>query len=259
VEKRTAKIKVMIFDTHLKKEKTGTLSIAALVAIPAFSFSFRVSLLLIPALDRLLQKTGSISPLCSVIKLRDSCTGLPSVWLYMILPPLPADAARLCEELAAPPLLVRHLTLVHAAAAELLDGLAAMFPGLDLDRDAILFGSATHDLAKTLHQHELTGPGHQHESDGPALLEQHGVPRRIARLARTHGRWRDVDDLETLIVALADSIWCGRRVEELESKFTTTLAATLGEEPWQVWAKLDAVCEEIAEKGEERLAWQATT
>lgn len=169
--------------------------------------------------------------------------------------PLPPDAARLCEVLAAPPLLVRHLTLVHAAAVELLDGLAANFPGLVVDRGAVLFGAATHDLGKVLHPGELTGPGDKHEVDGPGLLEQHGVSPRLARFARTHGRWREVDDVEDLIVALADNVWCGRRVEELETKVAAVLAAT-GMEQWEAWARLDGVCEEIASRGEARLAWQ---
>lgn len=175
----------------------------------------------------------------------------------MFLPSLPPDAACLCGELQAPPLLVRHLTLVHAAAVELLDGLAADFPGLVLDRDAILFGAAVHDAAKALHPAELTGPGNQHEEDGSALLEQHGVPPRLARFARTHGRWNEVDDLEDLIVALADSIWCGRRIEELEAMVVAILAGKTGLEPWAAMMKLDAVCEEIASRGEARLAFQA--
>lgn len=168
--------------------------------------------------------------------------------------PLPPDAARLCEELAAPTLLVRHLFLVHAAAVELLDGIAAVFPGLVLDRDAIRFGAATHDVGKVLHPHELTGPGDQHEIDGPALLEQHGVSPRLARFARTHGRWRETDDLEDLIVALADSIWCGRRVGQLETKVAAKLGVATGVAEWAAWSRLDAVCSQIASRGEERLA-----
>lgn len=174
----------------------------------------------------------------------------------MILPSLPPEAARLCEELLAPPLLVRHLILVHAVAIELLEALAASFPGLVLDRDAVLFGAASHDLGKVLHPDELTGPGNKHEDDGPGLLIKHGVPPRLARFSRTHGRWRETDDLEDLIVALADNVWCGRRVEELETKVAAILAAVAGVETWKAWSKLDADCEQIASRSDERLAWQ---
>lgn len=175
--------------------------------------------------------------------------------LYMTPLPLPREAARLCEELQAPPLLVRHLIVVHAAAVELLDALAASFPGMVVDRAAILLGASLHDIGKTLHPGELTGPGNQHEADGPALLEQHGVPPWLARFARTHGRWHEADDLEDLLVAIADNIWCGRRVDELEEKVTAILATRTGQEQWSAMMKLDAVCEEIASRGEARLAW----
>lgn len=187
--------------------------------------------------------------------------GTPSpaffLWLYMTPLPLPPDAVRLCEALAAPALLIRHLALVHAAAVELLDGLTASFPGLVLDRDAILFGAATHDIGKVLHPEELFGPGNQHEEDGPGLLEQHGVPPRLAHFARSHGRWHEVEDLEDLLVALADNIWRGRRVEELEAKVAAVLAIAVDVDQWMAWSKLDAICEKIASRGEQRLAIQA--
>lgn len=173
--------------------------------------------------------------------------------------PLPSDAARLCEELAAPALLARHLILVYTAAVELLDGLAVAIPGLVLNRATILFGAAIHDLGKVLHAEELTGPGNKHENDGPGLIEQHGVPPRLARFARSHGRWRETDDLEDLFVALADAIWCGRRVGELEAKVAAILAAATGVEEWAVWSRLDAVCSEIASHSDDWLAWQART
>lgn len=175
----------------------------------------------------------------------------------MLLPPLPPDAARLCVHLRAPPLLVRHLTLVHAVAIELLDALTASFLGLVVDREAVLFGAATHDFGKTLHLGELTGPGSQHEEDGPSLLIEHGVPPRLGRFAGSHGRWRETDDLEDLLVSLSDAVWCGRRVEELEAKITASLSAGLGVDRWAAWSRLDAVCEMIASRGEQRLAIQA--
>jgi putative nucleotidyltransferase with HDIG domain len=175
----------------------------------------------------------------------------------MLLPSLPADAARLCDELRAPPLLVRHLVLVHHTAVELVDGLATAFPGLVVDDEAVLLGASLHDIGKVLHPGELVCSGRQHEDDGPGLLEQHGVPLKLARFSRTHGRWHEVDDIEDLLVAVADNIWRGRRVEQLETKVAAILAAKVGVESWAAWSRLDAVCEEIASKGEQRLAWQS--
>jgi hypothetical protein len=57
-------------------------------------------------------------------------------------------------------------------------------------------------------------------------------------------------------VSLADNIWRGRRLDELEAKVTAMLAAATGVESWAAWMKFDALCEEIASKGEERLTWQ---
>jgi hypothetical protein len=148
----------------------------------------------------------------------------------MLLPSLPPIAAGLCEKLAAPSLLVRHLILVHAAAVELLDGLHAAFPDLVVDCGAVLLGASLHDIGKVLHPGELTGPGNQHERDGPGLLIENGVPPRLARFARTHGRWRDVNDLEDLFVAVADNVWRGRRVDELETKVALIVAAATGVE-----------------------------
>lgn len=170
--------------------------------------------------------------------------------------PLPPDAAHLCTELAAPPLLIRHLVLVHAAAVELVGGLTANFPQLDIDRTAVLFGSATHDIGKTLHPNELTGAGDLHERDGPGLLIQHGVSPRLAQFARTHGRWQESDDLEDLVVALSDSLWCGRCQGELQMKVVGVLAGSLGLKEWRVWDRVDSICEGIASRGEERLVWQ---
>lgn len=175
----------------------------------------------------------------------------------MTFPDIPADAIRLCNELNAPPLLVRHLILVHSAAVELLDRLAESFPGLPINRESVLFGAATHDLGKVKNPNELSGPGNRHETDGPKLLEQHGVPPRKARFARTHGRWLEIDDLEDLFVSLADSLWCGRRHEALETKVATLLATASGREQWEAWATLDSLCEKIASTADQRLAWQA--
>lgn len=73
---------------------------------------------------------------------------------------LPELATRLCVELKAPPRLVAHLSLVHDAACELVQGLGDRFPGFHFDHDALLFGASTHDLGKILHPTELSGPGY---------------------------------------------------------------------------------------------------
>lgn len=172
--------------------------------------------------------------------------------------PLPTPVRQLCEKLDAPARLIAHLTLVHDAAVEIVDGLQQQFPTLSVDADAVLFGAASHDLGKVLHPHELTGPGNRHEADGPGLLEANGVSPELGRFARTHGAWnRESLPLPDLLVALADCVWKGQRLEALETQVVSRIAEQTVTEEWEVFDKLDGLLDEIARRGEERLAWQA--
>lgn len=170
---------------------------------------------------------------------------------------LPAAALELCKKLNAQPRLVAHLSLVHDASVEITEGLRKSFPKLQFDSDEVHFGAATHDVGKTIHPDELTGPGHLHEKNGPDLLERHGVSPELARFARTHGAWdRGRPTLEDLLVALADNVWKGRRLAELESLIVAKIAEETHREEWDVFDTLDRVLDKIAARGNERLAWQ---
>lgn len=173
------------------------------------------------------------------------------------LRPLPPEAEKLCRILNAPARLVAHLSLVHDAACDLVAGLQRSFPTLAFDRDAVLFGAATHDLGKVLHHNEITGHGNQHEADGPSLLVQNGVSAASARFTRTHARWNEpAIEIEDLLVALADSIWKGKRHDELEQLVVGKIAAAVKNEPWEAWSKLDEVLTAIAARSDERLEMQ---
>ena len=170
---------------------------------------------------------------------------------------LPPEAEKLCQILNAPARLVAHLTLVHDAACELVFGLQQQFPTLKFDRDAVLFGAATHDLGKVLHPNEITGPGNRHEADGTSLLVQNGVQPALARFARTHAHWNEQGIvIEDLLVALADSIWKGKRNDELEQEVALRVSTSLNVEQWEAWSKLDEVLTEIAARADERLEMQ---
>ncbi len=171
---------------------------------------------------------------------------------------LPDDAQQILTKLKASPRLMAHLTLVHDAAFEILDGIQLRWTSLMIDRDAVLFGAATHDAGKCLHTNELTGPGNQHEQDGPAILQKHGVSPERSRFARTHGTWQHEPDLtlEDYLVALADYSWKGSRSEALESKVAERIARLLGIETWDAFMGLDEIVVQVASRGEERLAWQ---
>lgn len=170
---------------------------------------------------------------------------------------LPAAARLLCERLNAPPRLVAHLCLVHDTAVDVVDGLREKFPGLRFDTDAVLFGAATHDLGKVLHPGELVSPGSLHELDGPGLLQRHGVSPELVRFAGTHGAWSTVSlPLEDLLVALADAVWKGRRIDALEAQIVSRITEGTGVEPWEVFDKLDGLLDTVAARGDQRLAWQ---
>jgi hypothetical protein len=165
----------------------------------------------------------------------------------------------LCSQLKAPARLVAHLRVVHDAASEIVTGLKAYFPKLEFDSDAVLFGSAIHDLEKCLHQHELYESGDQHEEDGFALLEKLGVDSALAKFCRTHGAWsREEMTLDDLLVALADTVWKGKRIEKLELKVLNQIVEQTNIEKWNIFADLDTLLTRVCIKGNDRLAWQAT-
>lgn len=172
--------------------------------------------------------------------------------------PLPPEALRLIRTLRASPRLVAHLLIVHEVAATILEGLAAAWPTVPVDRLAVLIGAATHDLGKARYPDELSGPGRRHENEGPALLAAHGLDPACARFARTHGQWAadPASPLEDLLVALADTIWKGTRNTHLENAVVQHLAAASGEAPWQVFLTLDDILQPIAEAADQRLAWE---
>ncbi|MCX5262829.1 HD domain-containing protein [Streptomyces sp. NBC_00199] len=174
------------------------------------------------------------------------------------LRPLPSEAVRLLEEVGAPPRLVAHLRAVHDVAAQLVERLARSCPRLPVDREAVLFGAATHDIGKALHPGELSGPGARHEEAGRELLLAHGVTAERARFAATHASWAapgiTVDDL---LVSLADKVWKNKRAADLEDLVVAELARAAGRPAWQEFLDLDDFLTSVGEGADLRLAWQA--
>lgn len=173
--------------------------------------------------------------------------------------PLPEEAARLLRLLGAPPRLAAHLRLVHDVACDLTAWLAHRHPALPLDRDAVLFGAATHDIGKTAHLSELSAPGSAHEKAGQELLLAHGVPPHLARFAATHATWTLPDlALEDLLVALADKVWKNKRIPELEDLVVSRLAETSGRTVWEEFMDIDDALTAAGEDAHKRLAFQAS-
>lgn len=167
------------------------------------------------------------------------------------LRPLPARAEELLVQVDAPPRLAAHLRAVHDVAWQLADWFADRLP---LDRAAVLFGAATHDIGKIVHVEELSGPGHRHEAAGRDLLLANGIGPELARFAASHASWTEPGiTAEELVVSLADKIWKAKRVPELEQ----LVVARLDGEPWQAFMALDDELDRIAAAADERLAFQA--
>jgi putative nucleotidyltransferase with HDIG domain len=150
--------------------------------------------------------------------------------------PLPAEAARISIQTSTSPRLLAHLVLVHDTALKLVERLDGAFPGVEFDRDAILFGAATHDIGKTVYSEELSVSGKNHEKAGLDLLRKLEVSEERARFAYTHGNWDKAENvsLEDLVVALADNCWKGKRVDALENRMVETLSQATGKPEWEL-------------------------
>jgi hypothetical protein len=146
--------------------------------------------------------------------------------------PLPDDVAALLDRLRAPPRLIAHLKLVHNVATQIVTGICRQWPALEFDEPGVLYGAATHDIGKILHPEELSAPGSRHEEAGALLLLQHGVSSWRAHFAWTHGQWCNVPRplIDDLLVALADTIWSGKRNLDLEQCIAAEIGQAVGED-----------------------------
>ncbi len=107
-----------------------------------------------------------------------------------------------------------------------------------------------------MHPAELEASGKKHQVDGPGLLVAKGVDPLLARFALTHSRWDESMPSEDCVVALADNVWKGRRLPDLEAVLARSVAVKNGVPEWQVFSQLDEILGEIAEGADERLAYQ---
>ena len=177
----------------------------------------------------------------------------------MNIRPLPSQATDLLRETKSPPRLLAHLSLVHDVACQLTSQLAAAWPSLVIDKQAVQLGAAIHDIGKVIHPRELSGPGHAHEEAGRTLLLERGWPEASARFAVTHARnLAAADPLEDLVVAIADNVWKGKRNDPLEQALVNKVAVLSSQERWQVWLALDDILSDLAQPAAERLRWQAS-
>jgi putative nucleotidyltransferase with HDIG domain len=163
-----------------------------------------------------------------------------------------AEAYDFMGKLGAPEKLIRHVILVGEAAELLIDKLKKQ--NVQFDEKLVRLGVALHDVGKILHPEELNLPGKKHEREGESLLLANGLNPRLARCCVSHGQWQTMDcSLEELVVALADTLWKGKRDEGLENKIVDEISRQLNRERWGLFIELDSCFEFIASPGEDRL------
>lgn len=154
--------------------------------------------------------------------------------------------------LGASPHLVQHHAMVGQAAVAIVDGLRRF--DVHFSRHDVIIGAALHDVGKIVHPAEMHGPGHEHEAAGAALLAANGLAR-WARFAITHAEWdAPALALDDLLVALADKLWKGKRVAQLEQRVARRFATATHRELWEVFSELDTLFESVAADGPRRVA-----
>lgn len=170
---------------------------------------------------------------------------------------LPNRITDLLEELNAPERLKKHLQIVHSTANDLISQFKQKWPLISFNEELVLLGAGTHDIGKTEITSELFESGKKHELRGEQLLIEYGFTENEARFAFTHGNWQDKNvKLEDLVVALADKVWKGKRVDALEEKLGQMLAENLTTDYWEIYTELDQILEKLASGADERLTWQ---
>lgn len=162
------------------------------------------------------------------------------------------QAYQLLNRLGASDRLLAHALLVTEVAEMIVAYVQER--GFELDSDLIYLGAAVHDAGKIIHPNELNEPGNNHEPAGQKLLLEHGVQENVARCCMSHARYNEMEVcIEELVVALADKLWKGKRVPELEEMIITIVTRSLGKDQWDLFSELDICFEKIAAQGDWRL------
>lgn len=168
----------------------------------------------------------------------------------------PKDVNRLLQELEAPERLIRHLFIVHETASLLVNFITKNWPEIAINQHLILFGAATHDIGKTRVTNELYESGNLHENEGEKLLLDKGYTIDEARFASNHSNWQNHDQLEDLLVSLADKVWKGKRIPALEFNTAASIAKKLNQDVWEIEPILNAYLDQLALQASSNLNWQ---
>jgi hypothetical protein len=162
------------------------------------------------------------------------------------------DAYTMLQRLGASHRLICHVKLVGEAAEVLIAKLQQL--QVPVDARFVRLGVAFHDAGKILHPEELVAKGTNHEAAGEQLLIANDVDPSLARCCRSHGQWQRMDCcFEELLVALADTLWKGKRNVQLEDEVIQRITALGQKDYWELFVEMDACFEAIAADGHSRL------
>jgi len=159
------------------------------------------------------------------------------------------------QNLEIPQRLYAHLMIVHDVANKLLEEINRTWENLNIDKNLFLFGAATHDIGKTIYTNELSEARHKHEQAGLHLLLSLGIFEEKSKFAASHSSWSESSTLEELLVSLADKIWKGSRVQDLEDLIVSKIVAVTKCEPWEVFCSLDTIIQTITKDSDKLLGY----
>ena len=162
------------------------------------------------------------------------------------------EAYLLLQELGAPSKLILHVQLVGEVAEALIHKLKNL--NISFEYELVRFGVAFHDAGKILYPDELLKKGNLHEASGEKFLIEHGISYEIARCCRSHAQWKVMDcSFEEICVALADNLWKGKRIDQLEEMFIQKLSLKARKDYWQLFTEMDSFFEMLASEADSRL------
>ena len=169
---------------------------------------------------------------------------------------LPDEVECILKRLSVPPRLYAHSLLVHDVANQLLEEINRTWKNLNINKNLVLFGAATHDIGKTIYTNELSEAGDKHEQAGLQLLLSLGISEEKSKFAASHSSWSENSALEELLVSLADKIWKGNRVQDLEDLLIERISTETKTERWEVFSLLDSIIDTITKDADKRLSFQ---
>lgn len=169
---------------------------------------------------------------------------------------LPDEVEYIFKRFSVPSRLYAHSLLVHDVANKLLEEINRTWENLNIDKNLVLFGAATHDIGKTIYTNELSGAGHKHEQAGLQLLLSVGVSEEKSKFTASHSSWSESSTLEELLVSLADKIWKGSRIQDLEDLLIERISTETKTERWKTFSLLDSIIDDITKDADKRLSFQ---